>query len=367
MKLEALLPLGKLDPGLRAPETALDFSRIAADAQLLEEIGYDGVSIEETKQDPFIAMALAGQATHTLQLSTSVVIAFPRSPTVTALSAWNLQKLSNGRFTLGLGSQVKGHIERRYGLKWSPAGPWMREYVGALRAIWRCWQNGTALDFQGEHYKLNLMVPLFDPGPIAHPKIPIHLAAVKTVMCRVAGEVADGLRPHPVCTPGYIENVMIPAVRAGAAKAQRSLQGFEIAMKPLVATAATEDELIGRIRDVRARVSFYASTPAYLPAFEFHGLGDLARELSALSREQRWEEMSHLVSDEVLHTYAVVGTHEQIGRRLLDRFGRVVTSAEFSIAVRNPDEKQALRRIVEDVHRHPSTDVHARLQGPKAA
>jgi probable F420-dependent oxidoreductase len=367
VKLETLLPLGKLDPGLRAPEIGLDFSKIAEDAQLLEEIGYDGVCIEETKQDPFIAMALAGQATRTLQLSTAVAIAFPRSPTVTALSAWNLQKLSNGRFTLGLGSQVKGHIERRYGLKWSPAGPWMREYVGALRAVWRCWQGGGPLDFQGEHYKLNLMVPLFDPGPIEHPNIPTHLAAVKSLMCRVAGEVADGLRPHPVCTPAYIENVMIPAVRTGAAKAQRSLEGFEIAMKPLVATAATEDELTARIPDVRARVSFYASTPAYLPAFEFHGLGDLARELSVLSRQQRWEEMSGLISDDVLHTYAVVGTHEQISQRLRERFGHVVTSVEFSIAVKNADDKEVLRRIVKDAHRHPGAEVRALLQGPKAA
>ncbi len=238
MFLETLLPLGKVDPGLRAPEQPLDLTSVAERARLLEELGYDGIAVEETKDDPFVFMGLAAQATERLRLSTAVAIAFPRSPAVTAMSAWTLQKLSAGRFTLGLGSQVKGHIERRYGMRWTPAGPWMREYVQAVRAIWDCWQNGTRLAFEGERYNLSLMVPLFDPGPIEHPEIPIHLAAVNRVMCRVAGEVADGIRPHPVCTPSYIEEVMLPAARDGAAKAGRRLDHFKVAMKPLTATPA---------------------------------------------------------------------------------------------------------------------------------
>ena len=210
--------------------------------------------VEETKDDPFIIMALAAQATSRLKLATSVAIAFPRSPAVTAMSAWTLQKLSHGRFTLGLGTQVKAHIERRFGMAWSPAGPWIREYVGAVRAVWDCWQNGTPLDIQGPHYKINLTVPLFNPGPIEHPRIPIQLAAVNSFMCQVVGEVADGLRAHPVCTPSYIEKVMLPAVRAGAAKTGRSLAEFQVCMKPLVAAAANEEELVAKIRDVRARV-----------------------------------------------------------------------------------------------------------------
>ena len=178
MLLETLLPLGKVDPGLRAPEVPLDLSSIGRNARLLEEIGYDGMVVEETKDDPFIIMALAAQATTRLKLATSVAIAFPRSPAVTAMSAWTLQKLSHGRFTLGLGTQVKAHIERRFGIAWSPAGPWIREYVSAVRAIWDCWQNGTKLDVQGPHYNINLTVPLFNPGPIEHPGIPIQLAAV---------------------------------------------------------------------------------------------------------------------------------------------------------------------------------------------
>ena len=239
MLLETLLPLGKVDPGLRAPETPLDLRTVGGDAQLLEQIGYDGLVVEETKDDPFVIMALAAQATTRLKLATSVAIAFPRSPTVTAMSAWTIQKLSRGRFTLGLGTQVRAHIERRFGVPWSPAGPWMREYIHAVRAVWDCWQNGTPLAVDGPHYKINLMVPLFDPGPIEHPRIPIQLAAVNAVMCAIAGEVADGLRPHPVCTPSYIREVMLPAVRAGAARAGRRLDDFRVCMKPLVAVAAS--------------------------------------------------------------------------------------------------------------------------------
>ena len=353
MHLETLLPLGKVDPGLRAPEVPLDLGSIGRDARLLEEIGYGGLVVEETKDDPFVLMALAAQATRTLKLGTSVAIAFPRSPTVTALSAWTIQKLSRGRFTLGLGTQVKAHVERRYGLAWLPAGPWMREYVAAVRAIWNCWQNGLPLDVKGEHYTINLMVPLFNPGPIEHPDIPIHVAAVNSVMCRIAGEVADGIRVHPVCTPSYIEQVMLPAVRAGAARAGRSLDRFQVCMKPLVAAAATEEELVAKVRDVRARISFYASTPQYRAAFDHLGLGDLADRLKLLSRAQRWEEMPQHITDEVLHTFVTIGTYDTIARKLCDRFGNVVTHCEFSIAVRSEADKELLRDLARTTQSQP--------------
>ena len=349
MLLETLLTLGKVDPGLRAPEVSLDLSSIGRNAKLLEEIGYDGMVVEETKDDPFVIMALAADATARLKLATSVAIAFPRSPTVTAMSAWTLQKLSGGRFTLGLGTQVKAHIERRFGLPWSPAGPWIREYVNAVRAVWECWQNGTKLDVKGPHYNINLMVPLFNPGPIEHPRIPIQLAAVNQVMSQIVGEVADGLRPHPVCTPSYIAEVMLPAVRAGAARSGRSLEQFQVCMKPLVATAATEEELAKKIVDVRARISFYASTPQYRAAFAHHGLGDLADELKLLSRAQRWEEMPRYITDDILHTFVTVGTYDQIARKLLDRYSAVVTHCEFSIPVNGADDKARLRDLAKTI------------------
>lgn len=346
MKVETLLPLGKTDPGLRAPETPIDLSRIGADARLVEELGYDGLMTEETKDDPYVIMALAAQATTRLRIGTAVAMAFPRSPTITAMSAWTLQNLSKGRFTLGLGSQVKGHIQRRYGMTWAPPGPWMREYVAAIRAVWATWQTGAPLDVKGEHYTINLMVPLFTPPPIEHPDIPIHLAAVNPYMCQVAGEVANGVRPHPVCTPKYIEEVMLPAVRKGAAKTGRSLDSFQVAIKPLIATAPDAKALEPKVRDVRARVAFYASTPAYRACFEAHGLGDLATKLRSYSMEQRWEEMPDFISDEVLHTYATVGTYDEIADKLHARYGHIVTNAEFSIPVDSPDAQVKLSAMV---------------------
>ncbi len=363
MRAETLLPLGKVDPGLRTPERPLDVGAVGADAQIVEGLGYDALMVEETKDDPFVLMALAAQSTTNLGLGTAVAISFPRSPTVTALSAWTIQKLSKGRFTLGLGPQVRAHIERRYGVAASPAGPWMRDYVGAVRAVWDCWQNRTSMNFESEHYRLNLMVPLFDPGPIANPDIPIHLAAVNPVMCRIAGEVADGIRPHPVCTPTYIRDVMLPAVRAGAAKTGRSLNNFRVSMKPLVAAAPNEDELRPKIRDARARIAFYASTPSYRAAFEHLGLADLADQAKLLSRAQRWEDLPELISDDVLDQFAVIGTYDRIAATLIERFGPVVTDAEFSIPVRDDEEREILAGLVKEMQAAETETARAAITG----
>ena len=366
MILETLLPLGKVDPGLRAPEVPFDISSVAENARLLEEIGYGGLVVEETKDDPYVIMALAAQATSRLRLGTAIAMAFPRSPTITAMSAWSLQKLSKGRFTLGLGSQVKGHVTRRYGLKWSPPAPWMREYIRAVRAVWDCWQNGTPLDIKGEHYTINLMVPLFNPGPIEHPRIPIHLAAVNTVTCSVAGEVADGVRPHPVCTPSYIAEVMLPAVRRGAAKAGRGLDEFRVCMKPLVATARTQEELEPKVRDARARIAFYASTPGYVAAFDHLGLGEMARKAQGLSKAQRWEELPPLISDAVLDQFAVIGTYDEIAGKLTERFGRIVTNCEFSIAVKDAADKALLAQMAREIQADDGSAARRAINGGAA-
>ena len=361
MRLETLLPLGKVDPGLRAPEVPLDIWSVADSARLLEDVGYGGLVVEETKDDPFTLLTLAAAATTRLRLGTAVTLAFPRSPTVLAMNAWTLQKLSRGRFTLGLGTQVRGHIQRRYGVPWSAPGPWMREYVQAVRAVWDCWQNGTRLDFHGEHYNLDLMVPLFNAGPIEHPDIPVHLAAVNPNMSAVAGEVADGVRPHPVCTPSYIREVMLPAVRRGAARSGRSLTDFRVCMKPLVASARTEEALQPKIRDARARIAFYASTPGYAKAFEHLGLAELAAEAKEHSKAQRWEELPKLIDDEVLHRFVVAGTYDTIGERLLERYAGLVTDIEFSIAVRTDDAEHTaedvatLRELADQIQGSPAT------------
>ena len=347
MKIETQLPLGNLDPGLRATETRLDLDRVGVEARLAEALGYDGIVCEETKDDPFIVLSLAAQATSRIGVATGVAIAFPRAPAVTALAAWTLQRLSKGRFILGLGSQVKGHIERRFGMKWRPPGPWMRDYVGALRAIWQCWQDGgTKLDYQSEHYTLSLMVPLFAPPPIERPDIPIQLAAVNPFMCQIAGEVADGIRAHPVCTPRYIEEVMLPSARKGAAKTGRDFSKFEMAAMPLIATAPDRAGLETRVRDVRARIAFYASTPTYLIAFESQGYGEVARTLQSYSRAQRWDEMPGFISDEMLEHYAVIGTHDEIAGKLRQRFSSIASHLEFAIPVTNETDKAALRDLL---------------------
>ena len=349
MKVETLLPLGKVDPGLRAPEQPLDLHRVAADAALVESLGYDGLMTEETKDDPFVIMALAAQATSRIELGTAVTIAFARSPTSMAMSAWSLQKLSHGRFTLGLGPQVRAHIARRFGMPTHPAGPWMREYIQTVRALWDTWQNGTPLRVEGSIYKIDLVVPLFNPGPIANPAIPIHLAAVNRVMCQVAGEMADGIRPHPVCTPDYIRDVMMQEVRVGALRTGRPLNDFSVAMKPLIATAVDDAQLQPRIRDARARIAFYASTPAYAAAFEHHGLGELVAEAKVLSRTQRWESLPDLIDDTVLHQFVTIGTYAEIGQRLIDRYADVVTNVEFSIPVTNNADGVTLAALVKDL------------------
>jgi probable F420-dependent oxidoreductase len=351
MRSETLLPIGKVDPGLREAATRLELLDIARMAREAEELGYDGIASGETKNDPYLPLALAATRTGRVRLTTAVVIAFARSPTATAMIAWDLQAMSKGRFVLGLGPQVKGHIERRFGIPWAPPLPRMRDYILALRAVWASWQHRVPLDFKGEHYTLSLMVPLFDPGPIAHPDIPIQLAAVNRGMCQLAGELCKGVRPHPICTPKYIADVMVPAIRAGARKAGRELAGFEVVPSPLVATAPTRAGLDGRIRDVRARVAFYASTRTYGEVFRHHGWGALVDELHRCSVEKRWDEMPARITDEVLDTIAVIGTHDEIAAKLKKRYGGIATGLEWGLPIRTPADREALRTAIQELHR----------------
>lgn len=347
MRVETHLPLGKVDPGIRETAKPLAVDRVPADAAQVEELGFDGLVLTETKEDPFVVMALAAATTRRIRLTTAVAIAFPRSPTVTAMTAWTLQRASQGRFVLGLGTQVKGHIERRYGMRWSAPGPWIEEYVRAVRAVWDTWQHGTPLDFRGEHYELTLMNPLFDPGPIDHPNIPIQLAAVNPHMARVGGRVADGVRPHPICTRRYLEEVLAPAIETGARESGRDASDIEVVASPLIVTGPDQASLEQRLSDVRARISFYASTRTYRPVFQLHGWDDVTDQLSRLSREERWEEMERLVSDEMLETIAVVGIYDDIAARVRDRYAGVCTGVEFSIPVETSEDAEVMRAMLD--------------------
>ena len=347
MRVETLLPLGKLDPGLREPDTPLHIADFADGSRAAEAIGYDAVLVEETKDDPYQLLALGAAATTTLGIGTSVAMAFPRSPTITAMSAWSLQKLSAGRFVLGLGSQVRGHVRRRFGMEWHPPAPWMRDYVGAVRAVWRAWQDREPLAYESDHYDLSLMVPLFDPGPIDHPDIPIHIAAIGPNMCAVAGEVADGVRLHPICTERFIDERIKPALAVGAERADRDVSEVDVCMKPLVGTAPDDETLERVTRTVRARVAFYLSTPAYRRVFELHDWGDLADKAAALSKAQRWEELATMVPDEVLHTVATIGTHDDIVDLMVGRYGSRVDRVEFSIPVVTPADADVLAHLLD--------------------
>jgi probable F420-dependent oxidoreductase len=344
--VETLLPLGKLDPGLREPEIPLDIREFGALAAIAEDVGVDAVLVEETKDDPYQLLALGAATTSAVQLGTSVAMAFPRSPTATAMSAWSLQKLSGGRFLLGLGTQVRAHITRRYGLDWHAPAPWMRDYVNAMRAVWNTWQTGEPLQFESERYRLDVMVPLFDPGPIDDPDIPVYIAAIGPNMCSVAGEIADGVRLHPVCTTKFIDDEVLPNVMRGAARTGRSLDDVEVCLKPLIGTAPDAALLEQVAETVRARVAFYLSTPSYRRTFEVHGWGDIAREASQLSRAQRWEDLPGLVHDEMLHTVATIGTYDEIATKLNDRFAERLDRIEFSIPVNNGEDADAYRQIL---------------------
>ena len=349
MKVETHLPLGKVDPGLRETEVRLDVAGVPVSARHVEDLGFDGLVLTETKEDPYIVMALAAANTERIELTTAVAMAFPRSPTVTAMTAWTLQRASQGRFVLGLGTQVKGHIERRYGMRWSAPAPWMEEYVAAVRAVWDCWQHGTPLDFHGEHYELTLMNPLFDPGPIDHPDIPVHFAAVNAGMARVAGRVADGLRPHPICTRRYLEEVLVPALETGKRQADRTETAIDVCASPLIVTGRDDSSVERRMSDVRARIAFYASTRSYRPVFDTHDWGDIAAQLSQLSKQQRWDEMEGLVTDEMVETIAVVAPHDALANAVVARYGGLCSKVEFSIPVADAADASLLSEMVRQI------------------
>jgi probable F420-dependent oxidoreductase len=280
-----------------------------------------------------------------VHIGTSVAIAFARSPFVIAQAAWTAQKISQGRFELGLGSQVKGHIRRRFGLQWHPPGPWMRDYVGAVRAIWHSWQSEQPLAYESSHYNLNLTVPLFTPAPIDHPHIPILIAAVNPYMARVAAEVGDGVRLHPVCSPQYIESVILPAV------SPRASSQFEVCLKPLVATAGSADELAYRTQIARQRLAFYCATPAYAAAFEIFGLQDLCTELAQLSRAQRWDEMATRIDDDLLHKCVIIARYDDLAATIQSRYGNLIQRIEMSIPVETDADREQLQQIVQELQK----------------
>jgi len=306
----------KLDVGMLTH----DLKSIPAFARKVEALGFDCLWSSETQHDPYLPLAVAASVTSDIKLGTAIAVAFPRSPMITAHIAWDLQKASDGRFILGLGSQVKGHNERRFSVKFDSPGPKLREVVLALRAIWDCWQNGTKLNFKGEFYRFDLMTPFFAPTPIEHPKIPVYISGVNAYMCRVAGEVCDGLHVHPFNSPKYLREYVHPAVNEGLAKSGRRREDFTYVTSSFVVVGDTEAEIKANTQAVKQQIAFYGSTRTYEPVLAMHGWQDLVPHLHRKSVEGDWKGMADLITDEMLNTYAVVGTYETIGARLRERY-----------------------------------------------
>lgn len=317
-------------------------------ARRSEEDGYDTWWATEVKPDVFLATAIAARETERIRLGTGIAVAFARTPMTVAVQANDLQLYSGGRFELGLGAQIKAHITKRFSMPYSAPASRMREFVLALRAIWTAWETGEPLGFEGEFYTHTLMTPMFDPGPNPHGNPPIHIAAVGPKMTEVAGEVGDGVVVHAFSTERYLREVTMPALRRGAERAGRSLDGFEINAPGFVVTGDTEEELAPGIAMVKQQIGFYGSTPAYRGVLELHGWEAQGEELTRLTKQGRWDDLAAVIDDEMLHTFAVIGTPDEAAAELQSRYGDLATrivlpAPEEEIAARNRRLAVALR------------------------
>jgi probable F420-dependent oxidoreductase len=309
------------------PDRVSEVPHLAAEA---ERLGFSGVLFRETKHDPFVMLSLAATATKRVRLGTSIVVAFARSPTVVAYASWDVQSLSGGRFALGLGTQVRAHIERRFGMTWSSPVSRMREFVTALREIWSAWQERRSPNFRGKHYRVDLSSWYFEPGPIENPEIPVYVAAVNRGMCRLAGEVCDGVHVHPLNSPRYIREVMLPAVREGAERAGRSPDQVKFSATVFAALGLDQEEIERNEEKVRRMIAFYASTPAYRGVLALYGWEQVGEELSRLARERRWDEMARHVSDEMLREFSVAGRPSEVAQEIVRRYRGLLESVCIS-------------------------------------
>jgi probable F420-dependent oxidoreductase len=329
-----------------------DLWKAQAAAIACEAAGFDGIVALENAHGPFPPLAVAAMATKRIQIGTGVAIAFPRSPTITAHAAWDLNKASQGRFYLGLGSQVRGHNERRYGIPWTPPAPRMRDYIGAVRAVWRAWETEAPVDYHSQHYTITLATPNFSPRPLGLPRIPIAMSAVGPAMLRVAGEVADGVRLHPFSTRRYLAEVSLSRIADGLARSGRDRKHFEVVAGSFIATGATEAEVAKMREYIRFRVAFYCSTRAYWHVLSLHGMEDLGLRLRSYPKEGRWSEMAALIPNDVLELFATVGTYDRIPAMIERRYGGLADT--LSLFIPPHADPAPLAEILPDIQRIPT-------------
>ena len=330
-----------------------DWTKTAATAKRAEDVGYDGVSSSELNHDPFLPLAIAASVTERVALNTSIAVAFPRSPMVVANMGHDLQTNSGGRLELGLGTQVKGHNERRFSVPWRDPVGRMREYMEALRAIWRCWEHGEKLDFKGDHYSFTLMTPEFSPKKNGYRLPPLSVAAVGPDMLRMAGRIADGARLHGFCTRKYIEETCMARIGSGLETSGQKRENFEISGGGFVATGKDEAAVAEKIEWVRYRVGFYGSTRTYLPVFAAHGQEELGLKLHRLSVDGKWNELAAQVPDDVVRLFAAVGTYDELPEAIAERFGGVVDVMRLDLPSDIDRDKHA--ELISKIQAIPST------------
>ncbi len=333
----------KVDGGIGLGAPLEDAAQLAVEQ---EATGYDGFWTAETSHDPFLPLLLAAEHTETIEIGTSIAVAFARNPMTLANTAYDLQAFS-GRFILGLGSQIKPHITKRFSMEWSKPAARMREMIQAIRAIWACWNNGEKLDFRGDFYSHTLMTPFFDPGPNPHGDAKIFLAGVGPMMTTVAGEVADGFICHSFTTERFLREVTLPALASGRATAGKTMDDFQVVGPSFVVTGNDAEELETAATATRKQIAFYASTPAYRPVLDLHGWGDLQGELNQLSKQGEWDKMGEVIDDEVLNTFAVVAEPEAIAPELKRRYGDCVQRISFYAPYRSDGERW--RKVIADL------------------
>jgi probable F420-dependent oxidoreductase len=326
----------KLDTGL----LPASLHEASAAAKAAEEMGFDALWSAETCHDPFLPLVLAAEHTTRIKLGTSIAVAFPRSPMVLAQIGWDLQEQSRGRFLLGLGTQVKGHNQRRFGVKWEQPGPKLREMIQMIHAIWDCWQNGTRPNFRGTFYNFTLMTPFFNPGPLPYPRPPIYIAGVNEYMCRLAGELCDGFHVHPLHSIKYLDTAVMPNIRKGLEKAGRRRADIALSSAVFVVTGENAKEIEAAKGPVRQQISFYASTPAYVGVLETHGWGETARRLTELSKRGDWSAMGDEITDDMLEVYAITGTYDEIAEKVKRKYDGYLDRVAFYFPISAGDSER---------------------------